>query len=56
MHRVGVSQEFTRAEKRNLRARRIDREAEKALAQKDVTGAAIERDTTIAWLDRYYAD
>lgn len=56
MRRIGVSQEFTRAEKRNLRASRFEREAEKALAQKDVTAAAIERDTTIAWLDRYYAE
>lgn len=56
MRRIGVSQEFTRADKRDLRARRFEREAEKSLAQKDVTAAAIERDTTIAWLDRYYAE
>ena len=56
MRRIGVSQEFTRADKRHLRSSRFDREAEKSLAQKDVTAAAIERDTTIAWLDRYYAE
>jgi outer membrane protein TolC len=56
MRRVGVMQEFTRTEKRTLRASRFDREAEKTLAEKAVTAAAIERDTTLAWLDRYYAE
>jgi outer membrane protein TolC len=56
MRRVGVMQEFTRADKRNLRASRFDREAEKSLAEKAVSTAAIERDTTLAWLDRYYAE
>ena len=56
MRRVGLAQEFTRADKRILRANRFDREAEKSLAEKDVTTAAIERDATLAWLDRYYAE
>ena len=56
MRRVGVTQEFTRGDKRTLRANRFDREAEKSLAEKDVTAAAIERDATLAWLDRYYAE
>lgn len=56
MRRVGVMQELTRADKRNLRASRFEREAEKSLAEKDVATAAIERDTALAWLDRYYAE
>lgn len=56
MRRVGVMQEFTRADKRNLRASRFEREAEKSLAEKEMTAAAIERDTALAWLDRYYAE
>jgi outer membrane protein TolC len=56
MRRVGVMQELTRADKRKLRASRFEREAEKSLAEKDVTAAAIERDTSLAWLDRYYAE
>jgi outer membrane protein TolC len=56
MRRVGVMQEFTRADKRSLRANRFEREAEKSIAEKDVAAAAIERDTTLAWLDRYYAE
>jgi outer membrane protein TolC len=56
MRRVGVTQEFIRADKRRLRGERFEREAEKSLAEKDVTAAAIERDTALAWLDRYYAE
>ena len=56
MRRIGVMQEFTRADKRQLRADRFEREAEKTLAEKDKTIAAIERDTALAWLDRYYAE
>jgi outer membrane protein TolC len=56
MRSIGVMQEFTRAEKRAARAARFEREAEKSLAEKDVSLAAIQRDTAIAWLDRYYAE
>src|SRR5712691_2184943 len=56
MRSVGVMQEFTRAEKREARAERFEREAEKSVAERSVTIAAIQRDTAIAWLDRYYAE
>src|SRR5258708_27486430 len=56
MTSVGVMQEFTRAEKRAARAERFDREANKALAEKDARVAMIQRDTALAWLDRYYAE
>jgi outer membrane protein TolC len=56
MRSVGVMQEFTRAEKREARAERFEREAEKSLAEKEVSLAAIQRDTALAWLDRYYAE
>lgn len=56
MRRVGVSQELTRADKRQLRSERFEREADKTLAEKDRTTAAIERGTALAWLDRYYAE
>ncbi|WP_426175314.1 TolC family protein [Massilia sp. TWR1-2-2] len=56
MRRVGVMQEITRIDKRRLRGERFEREAEKSLAEKDVAAAAIERDTALAWLDRYYAE
>ncbi|MBS0309506.1 MAG: TolC family protein [Proteobacteria bacterium] len=54
MRRIGVMQEFTRADKRQRRAERYEREAEKSLAEKAQTTANIERDTALAWLDRYY--
>src|SRR5258708_14844191 len=56
MRRVGVMQEITRGEKRRLRAERYDREADKSLAERQMTIAAIQRDTALAWLDRYYAE
>ncbi len=56
MRRIGVMQEFTREEKRQLRAQRFEREAEKSLAEKAAALAAIQRDTALAWLERYYAE
>ncbi|MEO6959888.1 MAG: TolC family protein [Burkholderiaceae bacterium] len=53
---IGVSQEVTSGDKRELRARHYTLEARKELAQKTVATAAIERDTARAWLDRYYAE
>jgi outer membrane protein TolC len=56
MRQIGVMQEFTRSEKRELRAQRFEREAEKSLAERTATVAMIQRDTALAWLDRYYAE
>jgi outer membrane protein TolC len=56
MRRVGVMQELTRSEKLRLRAQRFELEAEKSLAERAATAATIQRDTAVAWLDRYYAD
>lgn len=56
MRRVGLMQEITRADKRQLRADRFEREAGKSLAEKNKITAVIERDTALAWLDRYYAE
>lgn len=56
MRRVGIAQEITRSEKRELRSLRYGLEAEKSLAEKTATIAAIERDTALAWLGRYYAE
>src|SRR5688572_18664169 len=56
MRRIGVMQEFTRGEKRQLRAERFEREAERGLAEKTATLATIQRDAALAWLDRYYAE
>ena len=55
MRRVGVMQEITRVDKRQLRSAALSQTAEKTSAEKEVAAAAIERDTAIAWLDLYYA-
>jgi outer membrane protein TolC len=56
MGRVALMQELTADDKRRLRAQRFEREADKAGAQKASAAAAIERDTALAWLERYYAE
>ena len=55
MRRVGVMQEITRTDKRQLRSASLNQTAEKTSAEKEVAAAAIERDTALAWLDLYYA-
>jgi outer membrane protein TolC len=56
MRRIGVMQELTRGGKRDLRAQRFEREAEKGMAEKAMAAASIERATALAWLERYYAE
>jgi outer membrane protein TolC len=56
MRRVGVSQELTRADKLRWRAARLEREADKAHAEKELATAAIQRDTALAWLDVFYTE
>lgn len=56
MRSVGLMQEWTRKEKRDLRRERFEREADKATSEKEAVAATIERDTALAWLDRYYAE
>ncbi|WP_341908411.1 TolC family protein [Polaromonas sp. YR568] len=56
MRRIGVMQEITRSGKRQLRAERFERDAQKVQAQRQLTLANLQRDTALAWLERYYAD
>lgn len=56
MRRVGIMQDLPRADKRALRAERFEREAQKSGAEKTAAIAAIERDTALAWFDRFYAE
>ncbi len=55
MRRVGVMQEISRAEKRQLRTEKLERDADRVQAQRQLTLANVQRDTALAWLDRYYA-
>lgn len=56
MRSVGVMQEFTRDDKRKARAARFEREAEVAQAGRNQALANLQRDTALAWLDRYYQE
>ena len=56
MLRVGLMQEITGSDKLRLRSERFELEAEKSEVERNATLASIQRDSAIAWLDRYYAD
>ncbi|MDP3857727.1 MAG: TolC family protein [Stagnimonas sp.] len=56
MRRIGLSQELPRAQKRQLRAERFEREAERTRAEKQLNIASIERDTALAWIESYYTE
>jgi outer membrane protein TolC len=54
--RIGLSQEIPRARKRQLRSERFDREADRTFAEIQLNVANIERDTALAWIERYYTE
>jgi outer membrane protein TolC len=56
MRSVGVMQELTRAEKRDARARRAEREVELVLVARQAAIADLQRDTALAWLERSYQE
>lgn len=56
MRSVGLMQEFTRADKRQARAARYEREAEVAGAGRTAALAVLQRETAMAWLDRYHQE
>ncbi len=56
MRRIGVMQEFTRSDKLDLRRKRGESEAERERVAKQGILANLQRDTALAWIDRYFAD
>ena len=56
MRRIGVMQELTSSDKRRWRAARFESEAARSQAAAGALTAAIQRDTAIAWLERYYLE
>jgi outer membrane protein TolC len=56
MRAIGLSQELTREDKRQARAARYEREAEFAQAGRQLVLANLQRDTALAWLERYYQE
>lgn len=55
MTRIGVMQEFPRAEKRRLRTERALREAERVEVAAQVDALTIRREAATAWLNAYFA-
>lgn len=55
MRRIGVEQELPSSAKREVRAARYERMADKAAAEKAAAASTVARDTAIAWLELYYA-
>jgi len=55
MRRIGIMQELPRAEKRRLKSERYEQDALRVQAQRQLTLANVQRDTALAWLDRYYS-
>jgi len=55
MRRVGVMQEISSSDKRELRRLRGDVEAEREIALREATRAGLRLDVALAWIDRYYA-
>ena len=56
MRSVGVVQEFTREGKRKARTARFEREVEAAQAARQLVLATLQRDTAVAWLERFYQE
>ena len=54
--RIGVAQELPRADKRQARAVRFERDALKVHAERQAALANLQRDTAMAWSDRYYSE
>ncbi len=56
MQSVGVMRELTRADKRQARTARFEREAEVADANRAMAQVNLQRDTATAWLERHYLE
>jgi outer membrane protein TolC len=56
MRSVGLTQELTRASKLRARSARYERDAEVAEAGRTLALANLQRDTAMAWLDRFYQE
>ena len=56
MLRVGVAQEFISAEKRDLRRQKAQSEAARERVARQSLRANLQRDTALAWIERYFAD
>ena len=56
MRRIGVAQEFPRAEKREIKGRRAEHQLAREQALLGDSLAALRRDVATAWMERYFAE
>lgn len=56
MARIGLMQDFPRAEKRRLRSERAEREAQKGEVALEAAALGVRREAATAWFNRYYAE
>lgn len=56
MRKIGVMQDFTRAEKLQLRGDRANAEVRKEEAMLSLAQVNLRRDVALAWIDRYFAE
>lgn len=56
MRKIGVTQEFVRDEKREIKGRRAENELQRERALLDDARAALRRDVAMPWLERYFAE
>ena len=56
MRRIGVAQEFPRAEKREIKGRRAEHQLAREQALLGDAQATLRRDVAVAWMERYYAE
>ncbi|MEK6591920.1 MAG: TolC family protein [Pseudomonadota bacterium] len=56
MRKIGVMQEFPRAEKREIRSRRAGHELAREQAALADVRAALRRDVALSWMERYFAE
>ena len=54
--KIGIMQEFTRAEKLNLRSDRAGAEVQKEAAVLSLAQVNLRRDVALAWIERYFAE
>ncbi len=56
MRKIGVMQDFTRADKLKLRTDRAAAEVRKEAAMLSLAQVTLRRDVALAWIDRYFAE
>lgn len=56
MRKIGIAQEFPRAEKREIKGRRAEHQLAREQAMLADAQATLRRDVAVAWMERYFAE